>query len=624
MVATAFMAASALVLGACGSSGSASPTTAPATSGSAAPSSAAPSSSGGASSAAPGSSGGASSAAPASSASAGPNDDTITYAYEQEWYDYNANTGSGNATANAVPLNQVMLPFVYIDNKGAQVEEKELGTIEKTSDSPLTVKYTFNPKAVWSDGEPMGCADFLLQWASNSGWYNTDGTINKDPSAADPTKLLFQTASTSGWDQTEKPTCADGDKTITLVYKTPFVDWHVIGGEGQPAHVAAKAAGMTDAQLIDAITKDDVKALTPVATFWNTGWTLNKDKGLPDASMIPSGGPYYVAAWQPGQSMTLKANPKWWGTPAKTGTVVIRFIPQEQQVQSLQSGEVDIIEPQPTTDSVAALKALGDSVTTQTASDFTYEHFDLSTKNAFKDPKLREALFKCAPRQTIVDNLIKPVNPDAKVLDSLMLLPFQDGYDATAKNSGFVNFDAVDIAGAKAAFAASGATAGTKIRVIHIDPNARRTNEVALLKASCDPVGFDITDTPLASKAFGPQLSSGDYDIALFAWAGSGLFGSIPALYMSTGGQNYSGWGQPTPDKALDDALGAVLVATDPSKIPALLETADKQLATQMWSLPLFAFPGLTAFKTDIEGVQHTPAQTGTTWNMQNWVRKGK
>ena len=74
--------------------------------------------------------------------------------------------------------------------------DTEFGTFEKVSDTPLTVKYTFNDKAVWSDGTPIDCADFLLGWAGRSGRYNKDGTVNQ-PNAvpAEPT-YLFDTAST--------------------------------------------------------------------------------------------------------------------------------------------------------------------------------------------------------------------------------------------------------------------------------------------------------------------------------------------------------------------------------------------------------------------------------------------
>ncbi len=591
---TALAAAATLVLAACGGSSttSSSSTEAPASS-----------ADGGA---------GASSGAAGGSGSG-----TITYAQEQEWYDYNQLSGSGNAVANGVVLNQVLRNFWYIDNTGKYVADTEYGTIEKVSDTPLTVKYTLADGAVWSDGTPMGCADYLLGWASQSGHYNKDGSTNAPGAVPAEPVYLFDSASTSGMDQTQKPTCADGDKSITIVYDTPFVDWNANLNPMLPAHVAAKAAGIDNAALIKAVETDDIATLTKVADFWNTGWTLDQAKGLPDAALIPAAGPYIVSAWDPGQSVTLTANPKWWGAPAKTPTIVIRYLAQDQQVSALQSGEVDVIEPQPNPDTNAALAALGDSVTADFGSEFTYEHLDLNTKTAFPNEKLREAFFKCAPRQQIIDNLIVPANPDANVLDSLTTMNFQDGYDKAAAASGFQAFDEVDIEGAKAAYAASGEAAGKTIRIIHIDPNPRRTNQVALIKASCDQAGFNIQDTPLSSDAFGPALDGGDYDVALFAWAGSGLNGSVPPLYLSTGGQNTAGW----VSADLDAALNSIATSTNPDDIPPLMEKVDQEMSSNYWSLPIFAFPGVVAFKTGIEGVVQNAVQTQATWNMQEWVR---
>jgi peptide/nickel transport system substrate-binding protein len=549
---------------------------------------------------------------------------TITYAAEQEWYAYNTGTTAGNATANQTVLNQVLRGFSYVDNKLELQRDTDFGSFEKVSDSPLTVKYTFNDKAVWSDGTPIDCADFLLGWASGSGRYNKDGTVNQPNAIPAEPAFLFDTATTSGLDQTQKPTCADGDKSVTLVYDTPFVDWQLAiatsaGASLVPAHVVAKQAGTDTAGLIKAIETDDAATLAKIAEFWNNGWTFDKAKGLPDASLIPSSGPFYVAAWDPGQSVTLKKNDKWWGTPAKADTVVLRFISQDQQVSALSSGEVDVIEPQPNPDSNAALTALGDTVKAEFGPLATYEHMDLSVKNAFANEKLREALFKCAPRQQIVDNLVVPSNPDAVLLNSLMLLNFQPGYDEVAEASGFKAYAEPDIEGAKAAYAASGEAAGKTIRVIHLDPNPRRTNEVALLKANCDPVGFNIQDTPLASDAFGATRAAGDYDIALFAWAGSGLLGSIAAQYLSNGPQNTAGWNDP----AIDTALNTLNTSTDPAAAQALLTTVDQGLASNYFSFPIFTFPGAVATRSNITGPVLNAGQTQATWNMQDWARTG-
>ena len=119
---TALAAAAALVLAACGGSSDNS-------------------SSSSATSASSAAGGGTETAASGSGSSSGGG--TITYAAEQEWFDYNQNTGSGYATANVVPLNQVQRNFWLIDANGKYQADTEFGTIEKLSDDPLTVKYTF-------------------------------------------------------------------------------------------------------------------------------------------------------------------------------------------------------------------------------------------------------------------------------------------------------------------------------------------------------------------------------------------------------------------------------------------------------------------------------------------------
>ncbi len=488
MTITALAAVTALTLAACGSSSS-STTTSAATSGG----------------------GGAASGSSAAGGGSG-DSGTITYAQEQEWYDYNSGSSSGNATAKPDRAQSGAARVLLRGQQGHHPVRHRLRDHREDLRRPLTVKYTFNDKAVWSDGQPIGCADFLYAWAANSGRYNKDGTTNEPGNVPAEPAYLFDTASTSGLDQTQKPTCADGDKSVTLTYTNRSSTGRSRSApRPDPASCRRTWPRPRPAPIPPAVVKavetDDVATLTKLADFWNSGWTLDKSKGLPAATTIPSSGPYYVAAWDPGQSVTLKKNDKWWGEPAKTDTIVIRYISQDQQVSALASGEVDVIEPQPNPDVNAALTNLGNARDADYGSQFIYEHMDLSVKNGFANEKLREALFKCAPRQQIVDNLIVPSNPDAKLLNSLMLMDFQPGYEQTAAQSGFANYADVDLEGAKAAYAASGEAQGKTIRVIHIDPNPRRTNEVALLKASCDPAGFNIQDVPLSSDKFGPTLS---------------------------------------------------------------------------------------------------------------------
>jgi peptide/nickel transport system substrate-binding protein len=327
-------------------------------------------------------------------------------------------------------MNPVIDGFWTFKPDGGIQPETDFGTYQKVSDSPLTVKYSINPKAVWSDGVPVDCDDMVLDWMAQSG-------LNKG----------FQPAGTAGYEQMNAPECKAGDKDVTITYKTPFADWNAMFGQGEmvPAHIVEKQAGMTK-KFVDYAKTPTSPDLKKAVDFWNKGWALNPGQLKKD--IMPSSGPYMIDSWSSGQSLTLKANPKWWGTPPKSSTIVLRYIAGNQMAQALQNGEAQIMDPQPQTDIVNQLKGMGSQINFTTGEQFSWEHLDFNFKGEFKDKNLREAFAKCVPRQQIVDNLIKPQNPNAKILESRWQYSFQPGYSQLAQTGG-QQYDTVDIAGAK-------------------------------------------------------------------------------------------------------------------------------------------------------------------------------
>jgi len=547
-----------------------------------------------------------SSSSTGSAASATTANTTITAAYEQEFGAYNNNTADQNAVKNTVVLNQVLRGFWYFGTDGTVQPDKEFGTFEKTADNPLTIKYTINDKAVWSDGTPIECSDIVLAWAANSNQFPT-GKKNSDGSEGQ----VFSTAGSTGYEDANVPQCNKGDKTVTLTYKTPFADWNSLFGGGSilPAHILEKQSGVSD--IIAAVKNKDMAQLTKAGTFYNTGWIFKAGQYKQD--IAPSAGPYQVSQWQAGQSITLVANPKWWGTPPASKTVVIRYISQDQQAQALQNGEVQIIQPQPNSDLLAQLKNIGNSINIQNKDQFTFEHYDFNFRkgNPFADLKVRQAFAKCLPRQTMVDNLIKPINPNAVVLNSLYAEPFQPNYQKFVSSNGSEAYKDVDIAGAKSLL--GGKT--VNVRIGYQTPNPRRTKEVALVRDSCGQAGFKVTDAG-QSDFFGNGLANGNWDVALFAWSGSAIVTSNSSTYVTGGGNNNGKYSNPQVD-SLTKQLNATL---DPAKQADLQAQLDKIVFTQdLASIPAFAFPGVNAADKKIKGVEYNPSQTDITWNMDKW-----
>ena len=536
---------------------------------------------------------------------------TITVASDTEFTSYNGNSETGNGTWNQFVLNGVLLNFWEYAPEGGAVPFEEYGTYEKTSDDPLTVEYKINEDAVWSDGDPIDCDDFLLDWASSSGYYKTD-EVGEDGQPVP----LFTAPSSVSYGLVEKPDCEPGAKDFTLVYTEPYADWKLTTSSFLPAHVAAEQGGLTPEEFVAAIKADDQAALAPVAEFWNSGWDMASGQLL-DPALIPSSGPYVIDSWDAGQSMTLKANENYWGTPPKTETIVIRFIAQDQQVQALANGEVDVISPQASPDLKASLDGLGDQVEVIEGDLLTWEHLDFNQNagEVFADPNLREAFAKCVPRQQIIDNLIKPANSEAVVMDLREIFPWDESYETVRDAAVGDKYDEVDIEGAKALVDAAGA-AGTEIHIARSETNQRRADTVALIKSSCDQAGFNIVDTPAPDMGQVLGNPAGN-QVLLYAWAGSGNLTSGASLYKTGEGQNPFGYSNPAVDAAWDE----LVVTLDEDRQLDLLTEIETNLWSDLFSIPLYAHPGITAHAPGIEGVVNNAAQTQVSFNMDEWSR---
>ncbi|WP_165372719.1 ABC transporter family substrate-binding protein [Pengzhenrongella frigida] len=545
--------------------------------------------------------------------------DTITIGIEQAPDGYNANTDISNSVYNAYVDNLTQQNFTKIQPDGTIVANEAFGTYEKTSDDPLTVEYTFADDAVWSDGTPIDFDDALLTWAAFSGTHPS-GEVDE---AGDPLDL-FHAASTNGWAEVTMPEGEAGDKTFTLTFTTPYADWEVLATGFMPAHIAAEQSGLSadgdGAELVAAIQGDDTAALTPVAEFWSAGWAYQENlPELPDAALIPTSGPYKYDNASNG-TLTLVANDKWWGEPAKTNSIVFKTIDANEMVQALQNGEIDQFDPSnATSDMVAQLADLGDAATVETGEALSFSHidFDSSGTGVFSDVAVRQAFLKCVPRQELVDKFAAPINPDAQVLNLREYLPAQAAYeDVLADVPTAKDYAEVDLEGAKALLTGTGATLPVTIRFNFSAQSTLRADQVALIKASCDQAGFNVTAVA-DPDLFTTLTLPGQWDAAVFGWAGSGLIASGQSIYVTGGGQNFGGYS----DAKVDELWSQIVAVTSHEEAEPLKAEMEEQLWVNPYNVVLYANPGVTAYSSKVSGPGYNPTQYGSTWNAETWTK---
>ncbi len=569
---------------------------------------------------------------------------SITVAWEAPLNELNTSSSNGNATQNAVITYMMNGAFWYYNEALELTHDESFGTFKKTSDDPLTVEYTFADDVKWSDGTATDAADLLLEWAATSNVFNnveaeedpeTGEILNQDAIDAgvyfdgnDPGRALI----------TETPEISEDGKTITFVYSKAFADWEASFEKADiAAHVVGQVAlGIEDADeakaaVVTAIQENDVEALSKISKVWNSGFEFTS---LPsNEQLYVSNGAFRLTEYVENQYLTLEANPDYKGArKAKVDSVTVRFIEDPMaQVTALQNGEVDLIGPQATADVRAAIEAL-DGVESHNGIEGTYEHVDLVFANggpfdpntyggdAEKARKVRQAFLKAIPRQQIVDNLIVPLNPDAEVRNSFIIIPGSADYDAMVKGNGSDAYTAEeDIEGAKALLAEVGVTTPINVRFAFNGDNARRQTQYAMITETAAAAGFNLVDASKPAAEWGTLLSAGQdqYDASLFGWQStSTAVTESDANYRTGGVNNYGKYSNAEVDALFDE----LQVETDPEKQIEIQIAVEKILWDDAFGTTIFQFPAIQAWKnvSGVEAISISPTIFAGFWNWES------
>jgi peptide/nickel transport system substrate-binding protein len=559
------------------------------------------------------------------SASAKPTGGTVSVAIVNDLTSLNNNTPQGNLDTNGIYAYLAGAQFSYPDQNFNLKSDTDIGTFTKVSNDPLTVKYTLNKDLKWSDGQPMTADDLVLNWAINSGYYD-DATLDADGNVTKGTQYFAIAGSTAGLDQTSFPTVGDNNRSITLTFAKPYVDWNLLfsgtSAIAQPAHIVAKEAGLSSAAALTSLLKGlphgnpaapaaPNTQLLAAAKFVNTGYDITSFPSNKDLTV--SGGPWMISNWTPGQSVEFVHNPEYKGALApKIDKLVLRVIPDSAaQVTALQNGEVDIAYPQASADTKKSFESIS-GAKVLTGNQVSYDHLDLNFgAPVFKDPKVRQAFLLTIPRDQIVDAIVKPINPAAKPLNSQIWLPNQVPYATSVAQNGSDAYSKVDIAKAKSLLAGATPT----VKILYNTKNPNRVDEFQAIQASAAQAGFKVVDG--GDPKWSTLLSAGNYDASIFGWISPGVgTAQIPQLFASASSGNYNKF------TAANDQALATQTTLDPKKLNSLMMEIDKIAFSEGYGLPLFQAAGVWGVSNKVDGVVYMGNQTGPVWNNWEWSVK--
>lgn len=540
---------------------------------------------------------------------------TSLVALDSPYTAYNNTTAQMHGPGNTLVLNQVLTDAFVVDGNGAFLLNSDvLESADLTSQDPQVVTYRIKPNVRWSDGEPWDCDDFYLAWLAGSGKAVVRGSDGEPVLNADGTQTAyFRPVTTRGY-QWANGECLD-DHTFVERYATPYVDWrrNYIQNALLPAHVLERMTGIVDITALGP--QSSQEELKKAGDAWNSGWL-----GF-DADTMPASGPYRIDSAPPGGQTVLVRNEKWVGKPGGPDRIV--FVPVADgaaAVQGLQNHQLDVVAPP--VDPVLAdrLRALTDQgVVFETRGGSSTVNLDLNlARPLFRDADVRAAFAQCIDRNELVDKLVRGVSPTAQPQGSLVFLPGDSNYvdryadkmpadsrqaQLTLERSGWV-------------LEPDGVYSRQEQRLsftISHDGSPASSRAVELIRTSCRQAGMEILDGA-AADGLADTLAQGGFDAALTTRSLSPPVWSLSDRYGSEGELNYQDYGNPD----VDDALGVAQTEYSAAAQGAALMKADRLIADDLVSFPLFQVPIMWSYRNTI-GHVFLHGTDGLTWNANEW-----
>ena len=474
---------------------------------------------------------------------------------------FNLNELDGALADNASVMGALMPGMFNIDALAQPVVNTDYATsaVLTATEPKQIVTYKLNPKATWDDGTPITEADFEAQWHALSG-KNTD----------------YHIASSNGYEKIESVVKGAGDKEVVVTFAAPFVDWQ---GLFSPLYPAS--------------TNKDPK-------LFNDGW---KDKAITTA------GPFKMASVDTtAKTITLARNEKWWGKPAKLDTIIFRQIDRDAQTDALSNGEIDFIG---IGSDVNRLKRAQDTsgIKLHHSSAPNFNHMTINgTSPILSDVNVRKALAQAVDRDAIAKTLLGPLGVKPTPLGNHIYMTNQKGYQ---DNSTALPFD-IAAAGKlldDAGWKLSGDTRmkdGKPLSLrLPLPPSSSIGKQIAeLLRAMAQKVGIKIDIQSVPGDQFFPQyVSTGNFDIVLFGWAGTPFpVTSAKSIYVTPKKlpdgtqdvqQNYARIGTDQIDKLFDQAAATF----DADKQIELGNHIDQLIWGEVHSVTFYQVPDIVASK---------------------------
>jgi peptide/nickel transport system substrate-binding protein len=470
----------------------------------------------------------------------------------------------------------IALPGAYIVKPNFTFQPYMVSKTDVTT-KPFTLTYHIKPKARWSDGRQVTADDFIFTWKT----------------FIDPNNEI---ASRSGYDSITKAKKINA-KTVRFTFSKTYAPYKTIFTAIYPKHVLE-------------------------GQNFNDVWNSNFNK--PGTTVSIASGPFKLGSYTKGQTLTMVRNSTFWGKRPSVERIVFKFITNtDSELQALRGGEVDAAYPQPQLQLAALRNQSGLHVQSNAGSSL--EHLDFNVGPKSGNPLLRQKWFRQAiaysvDRRGMTRQLFRTLTPSLRELNSLSFTAQSPYYRPTfakyTRNVARVNQlfrshrckkggDGIWSCGGQRASVRLATTAGNRLRELAVE----------IMQAQGKAVGIEFRPDNQPSRLFFPRLANENYDLAIFAWLGTGDPSGQVDVYGIGGGSNWKAYR----NSAVTSLFRRSDATLDVKTRMALVNKAELLLAKDLPALPLYQKPTYFVYKSKLKGIVDNPTIAGPTWNAEHW-----
>lgn len=314
---------------------------------------------------------------------------------------------------------------------------------------------------------------------------------------------------------------------------------------------------------------------------------LSKDDTEASLGKTPNGtGPFAFKDRKPNESITLAANPGYWGDKPKLATVEFRIIPDETSiVAALQSGNVQLAVLD---DPLVAKSAAGNGITVSKTPQLAYHVLQLNARRAPLDNvKVRLAIACAIDRQQVLDT--------AALGEGVVTGPITS--PAYRSDPAARPCPTRDVAKAKALLAEAGHADGVTIKtIVSQGEYATSVNEAQNLQAQLKEAGITLELDVMEIGGFVDRWLAADFDAAVALNGGRPDPDTMYGRYFtSTGNLNkVAGYSSPELDRLFLEGK----TTTDPTKRKDIYAQISRHLednAVWVWLFSSYAYTATTS-----------------------------